>query len=294
MKVLLTGASGYVGSATLEAFVAAGHDVIGITRSEAKAESIRRRGAVAKVGDVRDHAFLAAIAATVDGAIHLASPGDETSSQTEEIAVAAILEGLGKTDKPFVSTAGLWDHGSGDAIGEKTAFRAPQITAWRPAITRRVLGAGGVRSSVISPGLVYGRGDSLLHLVANAPRVGEEEQSLLVVGGGQHHWGNVHVDDLANLYVLALEKAPAGTYLIGANPDAPTAREIASAVSTAIGLQGRVEPEGVAATVNRLGVLGEALLLDQQVVSTGAEQLGWRPAQLSIIEHLAETTNFTR
>ncbi|SCX29226.1 hopanoid-associated sugar epimerase [Agrobacterium sp. DSM 25558] len=294
MKVLLTGASGYVGAATLEALVAAGHDVVGITRSEAKAESIRQRGAVARVGDVRDNAFLTAIAATVDGAIHLASPGDETSAQTEEIVVAAILNGLGKANKPFVSTAGLWDHGSGDAIGEKTAFRAPQITAWRPAITQRVLGADGVRSSVISPALVYGRGDSLLHLVANGPRVGKEEQSLLVVGGGQHHWGNVHVDDLAKLYLFALEKAPAGTYLIGANPHAPTALAIASAVSTAIGLQGRVEPEGVAATVKRLGALGEALLLDQKIVSTGAEQLGWRPAQLSIIEHLAETTNFTR
>lgn len=287
MKVLLTGASGYIGSATLDALLAAGHDVIGVVRDASKADKVRERGAVAVLGDIADQTFLRDIAATVDGAIHLASPGDQTSADAEDVAITAILYGLGQTEKPFVSTAGIWDHGSGSAITETTPFRAPQITAWRPPITQRVLGAAGVRSSVISPATAYGRADALLHVITNGPRIGFGEEALAIIGGGEQHWTNVHVDDLAELYVLALEKAPAGTYLIGANGTNPTMREITIAASEAIGLQGRVAPEGVAATVERLGVLGEALLLDQQVVSTGAQQLGWNPGRPTIFEHLA-------
>ncbi|MBB5704638.1 nucleoside-diphosphate-sugar epimerase [Ochrobactrum daejeonense] len=287
MKVLLTGASGYIGSATLDALVAAGHDVVGVVRSESKADGVRERGAIAAPGDITDPTFLRELAATVDGVIHLASPGDQTSAEAEDVAITAILDGLGQTGKPLVSTAGIWDHGSGGAITEATAFRAPQITAWRPAITQRVLGAVGVRSSVISPATAYGRGDALLHVITNGPRIGSDEQALAIIGGGEQHWTNVHVDDLAELYVLALEKAPAGTYLIGANGTNPTVREITIAASEAIGLQGRVVAEGVAATVDRLGVLGEALLLDQQVVSTGTQQLGWKPSRPTIIEHIA-------
>src|SRR5690606_11758351 len=95
----------------------------------------------------------------------------------------------------------------------------------------------------------------------------------------------------AELYVLALEKAPAGTYLIGANGTNPTVREITVAASESIGLQGRVAPEGVAATVERHGVLGEALLLDQQVASTGAQKLGWKPNRPTMIEHLMNKTS---
>lgn len=290
MKVLLTGATGYIGSATLDALVAAGHDVIGVVRTVTKADQLRERGAIAALGNITDRAFLRDIAASADGAVHLASPGDQTSAAAEDSAITAILDGLGQTGKPFVSTAGIWDHGSGGAIAETTPFRAPQITAWRPPITRRVLGAAGVRGSVISPAAAYGRGDALLHVITSGPRIGSDGQALAIIGGGEQHWANVHVDDLAELYVLALEKAPAGTYLIGANETNPTVREITVAASESIGLQGRVAPEGVAATIERLGVLGEALLLDQQVASAGAQQLGWKPSRPTIIEHLANKT----
>lgn len=289
MKVLLTGATGYIGSATLDALVTAGHDVIGVVHSQANADKVRERGATAAIGDITDETFLDDLSATVDGAIHLASPNDQTSADVDEAAVNAILRGLGTTGKPFVSTAGIWDHGSNNEITETTPFRAPQITAWRPAMTQRVLEAGGVRSSVISPAVAYGRGDSILHVVTGGPRVGSDEQALTVIGSGDQHWASVHVDDLAELYVLAMEKAPAGTYLIGANATAQTAADVTKAASEALGLQGRIAPEGVAASVERLSVLGEALLLDQQAVGTAARDLGWAPRRPSIIEHIAAT-----
>lgn len=82
---------------------------------------------------------------------------------------------------------------------------------------------------------------------------------------------------------------PAGTYLIGASGINPTVREITTAASVALGLDGRLESKGVASTLDRLGLLGEALLLDQPVVSTGADVIGWRPSRPTMLEHIAST-----
>jgi nucleoside-diphosphate-sugar epimerase len=111
-----------------------------------------------------------------------------------------------------------------------------------------------------------------------------------MIGSGDQRWSTVHVDDLADLYVLALEKAPAGSYFIGASGVNPTVREITEAVSRSVGLAGRVEPEPVVQTLDRLGLLGEALLLDQQASGDTARRvLGWAPAGTSVLEDIALT-----
>ncbi|GGP55063.1 NAD-dependent epimerase/dehydratase family protein [Saccharothrix coeruleofusca] len=286
MRVLLTGATGYVGSAVLEALVAGGHEVLGLVRDPDRAGAVRERGASPVIGDITDAARVRELAAGADGVVHLASPGDATSAEAEDAFVTAVLAGLGGTGKPLVSTAGIWDHGSGGELTEVSPFRAPRITAWRPEVTRRVLAATGVRTAVISPALVYGRGGGLLRVITGGPRRGVGSQALTVLGSGEQHWATVHVDDLAALYVLALEKARAGTYLIGASGVNPTVREITVAASRAAGLDGRVEPEGLAGTVERLGLLGEALLLDQRASGTAARQLGWQPTRPTLLEHL--------
>lgn len=286
MRVLLTGAAGYVGSAVLEALVAGGHEVLGLVRDPDRAGAVRERGGSPVVGDITDAARVRELAAGADGVVHLASPGDATSAEAEDTLVTAVLAALGGTDKPFVSTAGIWDHGSGGELTEASPFRAPRITAWRPEVTRRVLAAAGVRTAVISPALVYGRGGGLLPVITGGPRRGGDEQALTVLGDGEQHWATVHVDDLAALYVLVLEKAPAGTYLIGASGVNPTVREITVAASRAAGLGGRVEPEGPAGTVERLGLLGEALLLDQRASGAAARQLGWQPTHPTPLEHV--------
>lgn len=98
------------------------------------------------------------------------------------------------------------------------------------------------------------------------------------------------MDDLAELYVLALEKAPAGSYFIGASGTNPTLREITEAVSRSVGLAGRVEPEPVVQTLDRLGLLGEALLLDQQASGDTARRvLDWTPTRPSVLDDIART-----
>ncbi|EHK86511.1 NAD-dependent epimerase/dehydratase [Saccharomonospora azurea SZMC 14600] len=290
MRVLLTGGTGYIGAAVLDRLGSGGHQVTALVRSAEKAELVRAKGAEPAVADLADGHTLEELATASDGVIHLASPGDETSSTVDEVAVTSFLRALRNTDRPFVHTTGVWLHGSGSAITESSGMNAPRLTAWRVPLDKLVRDAQSVRTSVIAPAVVYGHGGGLLNLVAAGPRTTGNTPALTMIGSGDQHWSTVHVDDLAELYVLALEKAPAGSYFIGASGTNPTVREITEAVSRSVGLAGRVEPEPVVQTLDRLGLLGEALLLDQQASGDTARRvLDWTPTRPSVLDDIART-----
>ncbi|MEV4567741.1 NAD-dependent epimerase/dehydratase family protein [Nonomuraea sp. NPDC049419] len=285
MRVFLTGGTGYIGTAVLGRLISEGHQVTALVRDPGKAEAVRAKGADPVIGDLADGATVHRLAGAADGVIHLASPGDDSSARIDDTAATQIIAALKGSDRPYVHTAGVWEHGSGAAITETSPMNPPRLTAWRVPIAERVLSAPGVRSAVVAPAVVHGHGGGLLDLVAAGPRTGG---ALTMIGHGDQHWSTVHVDDLAALYVRALEKAPAGSYFIGASGVNPTVREITEAVSRAIGLSGRVAPEPVVQTLERLGLLGEALLLDQQATGDAARRtLGWAPEHPTIIEDIA-------
>ncbi|MFF3256398.1 NAD-dependent epimerase/dehydratase family protein [Actinacidiphila glaucinigra] len=288
MRVFLTGGTGYVGTAVLDQLLAAGHRVTALVRTGGKAKAVKAKGADATVGDLSDAETVFGLAAGTDGVIHLASPGDETSAQVDNVAATQFLRALRGSDRPYVHTTGVWVHGSGSAIGESTPLNPPRLTAWRVPIAERVLAAEGVRTAVVAPALVHGHGGGLLNLVAAGPRTMGNTPALTMIGHGEQHWSTVHVDDLAALYVRALESAPAGSYFIGASGVNPTVREITEAVSRSVGLDGRVVAEPVVQTLDRLGLLGEALLLDQQASGDAARKvLGWVPKGPTILEDIA-------
>jgi nucleoside-diphosphate-sugar epimerase len=290
MRVLLTGGTGYIGASVLDRLVADGHRVTAVVRSAEKAEVVRAKGAEPAISDLSDRDALGELATAADGVIHVALPGDETSATLDEVAVTSFLIALRNTDRPFVHTTDIRVHGSGSAITESSDMNAPRPIAWRVPLARFVRGTQGVRTSVIAPAVVYGHGGGLPKLVAAGPRTAGNAPALTVVGPGDQHWSTVHVDDLAELYVLALEKAPAGSYFLGAGGENPTAREITEAVSRSLGLGGQVEPEPVRRTLDRLGPLGEALLLDQRASGRKARrELGWSPQGLSILDDIART-----
>ncbi|MEU4422507.1 NAD-dependent epimerase/dehydratase family protein [Actinoplanes sp. NPDC024001] len=278
MNILLTGATGYIGSAVHSALVTAGHTVTALVRTPAAADRIA--GAV--VGDMRDAGLVRQLAEKSDAVVHAASPGDASSAAAENEFADAVLAGL---DGTFLRTGGVWVHGPGSAITEETPHAAPPLVAWRTEVDRRVLNARGIRAVLIEPGVVYGHGGGIPRLVTGAARVAE---GLTLIGDGSQHWATVHVDDLAQLYLAALERGGHGETYLGVSGDNPTTRELGVAAAQRLGLEGRVVPEDPAATVERLGEFGRALLMDQQASGAKARRaLGWEPAHRSLLEEIA-------
>ncbi len=290
MRIFLTGGTGQIGTAVLPALLARGHKVTALVRSDRSADQVATAGADPVRGDLMDADVVAEAARAADGVVHVASPGDENSAAADEAVLDAVLGALAGSGKPYVHTGGIWVHGSSTGtIDEGTPMNPPQLTSWRVPLGEKVLNADGVRGILIAPGIVYGDGGGLPSMVAgSAPRADlADGQAVVVPGTGEQHWTTIHVDDIGALYALAVESAPAGTYLLAASGDNPTVREIGEAASRGQGLGGRVAPEGVEATNERLGLLGEALLLDQRASGERARTLlGWKPTGRSLLDDL--------
>jgi nucleoside-diphosphate-sugar epimerase len=138
------------------------------------------------------------------------------------------------------------------------------------------------------PSIVYGYGKGLPNLIVDAPRGAGTLPTLRLIGDGSQHWATVHVDDLAALYVLALEYGVAGATYIGAGGQSPTVRELGEVAAQAADVAGGVAAESVDETASRLGEgLAEALLLDQQARGIRARvDLGWEPNGPALLEEL--------
>lgn len=285
--VFLTGATGFIGRAVLERLLEEGHEVTALVRSAEKGDQIAGLGATPLVGDATDVELVRRAAAESDGVIHAASPGDGTSAAFDEAVVGAILAGLAGSGKPYVHTDGIWTFGAGE-VSEDSEQHPAAISAWRPAVQERVRQADGVRTSVIVPGVVYGRGQGLPNLIAGAPRTDGSEPALHTIGDGSQHWPAVYVTDLAALYVLALEQADAGSLYIASNGENPLVHDLSAAASEAAGLGGRVAVETAEETRSRLGAaLADALMLDQQATGSAAKiDFGWEPNGPSLADEL--------
>lgn len=286
MKILLAGATGYIGSSVLSALVSSGHTVTALVRGQDKAEAVSREGVQPVVADMRDRETVRRLASEADGVITAASPGDETSAAADVDFSEAAIEGL-RSGGAFIRTSGIWVYGGNAAITEESPYDAPAIVAWRPEIDSRLLAVRHVRSMLIEPAIVYGHGKGVPTVLAAAEQTGDTP-ALRLVGPGTQHWTTVHADDLAELYVAVLERGEAGHRYVGAGGDNPTVRELGEAASLRRGLEGRVASETAAATAERLGLFGEALLLDQQASGQKArEALGWKPSRASLVEEIA-------
>lgn len=283
MSILLTGATGFIGSSVLPLLLEEGHSVTALVRDATKVAAAEAAGARVIVGDATDVDLVASAALESDGVIHLAS--DEA---VDGAFIDAVFRGLEGSDKPFVHTGGLWTYGSNPDITEESAPNPPAVTAWRGAHEARVLSADGIRGMLVVPSIVYGQGRGLARVIVDAPRTDGDSPALRLVGDGSQHWGTVHVADLAALYVLAFERGDAGSTYIGASGANPTVRELGVAAATAAGLNGRVEGESADASRERFGaVFAEALLLDQQSRGSRARiDLGWEPNGPALLDEI--------
>lgn len=277
------GATGYIGSAVLRALSATDHEVLALVRTQKAADALRTNGVTPFLGDMRDQDLVTDLAAQVDAVIHTAATNDENSAAADKDLPNAVLAGLGNRGATFIRTGGIWVHGSGH-VTEDTPRHAPTIVAWRDEVDSASLAAPGVRSILIEPGIVYGYGHGIPNIITRADTTSDDNPALIVPGDGDQRWGTIHVDDLADLYLLALDKAKDGSVYLGVNGHNPTVHELAQAAARQRGLDGHVPPEGTAATLERLGAVGEALLLDQQATGNRARtELNWTPTRPTLI-----------
>jgi nucleoside-diphosphate-sugar epimerase len=237
MRILVTGATGYIGAVVAETFAGRGHAVVGTARSAAAEAGLVALGHEAVRADLHDPETLARAAAACDATIHAAATQDEEMGPVEQAAVHAMLAALTGTGKAFVYTSGVWIYGSappGRILNEDSRPDPVGLLAWRPALEMEVLAAAatGIRTVVIRPGMVYGRGGGPLNQFAAMAEDGVPRY----VGDGENHWSLVHVDDLAELYALALERAPAGTLVNGVLGPPLRVRDLAEAAAAGAGL----------------------------------------------------------
>jgi len=227
MKILLTGATGYIGSSVLDVLRAHGHDVVAPVRSAHAAQKATATGATAVVGDITDAAWFTPLLEGVDAAIHTAAPSDGTAPQFDAAVAEAVIAAFSGTGKPYIHTGGLWIHGPSDDLTEQTPFNPPAIVAWREGVESR-LAAADLALTIVEPGIVHSHGAGIPAMLGSAPR--DAEGRLTVIGDGTPHWATVHVDDLAELYVRVIESPePFGRVLglswhVPKHPGAPQLR----------------------------------------------------------------------
>jgi nucleoside-diphosphate-sugar epimerase len=288
MKVALTGATGFIGSHILSELGAHGHEVTALVRDGGQAELVESRGATPVVVDLYDQEAVVDVLREADGAIHTASPGDETSANLDAAVADAAIQAFAETGKPYIQISGVWVYGDNPSISEESPFKAPALVAWREPIERRVLGATGMRGVVIVSGVAYGDGGGgVPGLLLGSPR--DEAGNLVMVGSGQQHWPTVHAADLADFFRRVLEDDSARGYYVIADGVNPTVAELTEAAAVAVGAPGAV-PGSAEEAKGRLGdYFAEVLLLDQATDAAKARSdLGWAPSRRGFIDELRE------
>jgi nucleoside-diphosphate-sugar epimerase len=286
MRVFVTGASGWIGSAVVPELLGAGHQVLGLARSDDSAASIAAAGAEVLRGDLDDLDTLRAGAAGSDGVIHLAFIHDFTDFEASVTADRRAIETMGGmlegSGKPLVIASGT-PALPGHVATERDESAPGSPVAGRMENARAALGlaARGVRSSVVGlPRTVHGDGDRhgfIARLVGIARDTGVSGY----VGDGSNRWPAVHVLDAAHLFRLAVERAPAGSRLHAVGDEGVPIRDIAEVISRHLNVPAASVPAG------DLGFLGQVLSIDQPASATlTCELLGWRPVQPGLIEDM--------
>jgi nucleoside-diphosphate-sugar epimerase len=294
MRVFVTGASGFIGSAVVPELLAAGHQVVGLARSDDAAATVAALGAEVQRGSLEDLDGLRDTAAASDAVIHLAFRHD--------IAFTGDFDGAAASDRAAIEAFGAALAGTGRplTIASGTGLLAPGRLATEedvPAETGHVAARGanaalalslaeqGVRSSVVrlTP-TVHDAGDQ--GFIPAAIGIARERGVSAYVGDGTQRWPAVHRRDAARLFRLAIEEVPAGTVLHAVGEEGVPLRDIAELVGARLGVPTEsIAPESAA---GHFGFLAGFLSADMPASSAiTRERFGWQPIEIGLLEDLA-------
>ena len=301
MRIFVTGASGWIGSAVVPELLGAGHEVVGLARSEASAQQLEAAGAAVYRGDVDDPDGLAKAAADSDGVIHLAFQHEvafaggnfAAAAAADRRAVEAMGGALAGSDRPFVLASGVLGLTLGRVSTEDDGLvPSPELRA-NPAGFRHAtalftlsLRGIGVRSSVLRlPPTVHGDGDH--GFMATLVAIARQRGVAGYVGDGANRWPAVHRSDAARLARLAAEAAPAGTVLHAVAEEGVAFSDIAQAMGRHLGIPtASVAPADALEHFAHLGLFAG---LDSPASSAVTRRLlAWQPTGPSLLEDLDE------
>jgi nucleoside-diphosphate-sugar epimerase len=299
VRVFVTGASGFIGSAVVAELISAGHQVTGLARSDAAASAVTAAGAAVHRGSVEDLASLRAGAAAADGVIHTAFNNISESNmdvagaiEANVRAIGTLGEALAGSGRPLAVTSGTATIATGRVATEEDVPPAGVFSALGPAETTALSFADrGVRVSIVRfPLTVHGEGDH--GFIPGIIGIARDKGTSAYVDDGSNRWCAVHRLDAAHLFRLALEEAPAGTRLHGVADEAIPFRDIAAVIGRHLGLPviaiSREEAEG------HFTWMTPYAAIDSPASSALTQKrFGWQPTHPGLIADLDEGHYYT-
>ncbi len=280
MRIFLTGGTGYIGSAVLEALVRGGHQVDALVRNREKATAIQARGAHPVLGDLARPDTYARVAAAADGAIHAALDSSPRGASVDALVIDTLLPPSTAAARPgrfFLYTSGVWVIGPApEPVDEDTPINPIQLSAWRAPHEQRVLDAAawGTRTAVIRPGIVYGGSRGIVGDLFKDAANG----LVRVIGTGDNHWPLVYDRDLGELY-LRIATSPAASGIFHANDEYDeSVNDIVAAIAGHVAIRPSIRKVPLPEARQKLGTYADALALDQKLRSPRARALGWTPS----------------
>lgn len=289
MRVFLTGATGYMGGTLLEKLLGRGAEVLALARPTRR-DTLRPKAGLEWVfGQLDDPDVMTSAARRTDATIHIGAQHDSTMQRLDAAALNAIVAGLKGSGKKFITTSASPVYGDTGSVprDEHEPVENPfPMRRFRLEHDRIVANAprADVCGIVIRPPFVYGRAAGFLVTLINQAI---EDRVARTIGDGANRWSTVNVDDLAELYVLALlNERASGVYNAGSE-DVASMREIAEAVAEAFGPGIDVATWTEREAVARLGELMPMMALEQRISSRRAySELGWKPGRTSLLADL--------
>lgn len=285
MRIFLTGATGYIGSAVVDAALRANHHITALVRTPQAADALAARGVTPVLGDLTALKSYRAATEGHDSYIHAAADSspkrEEVDRKTIDILMAIAAARSKVSPVSFVYTSGIWVLGSNAQPMDETAQPNPgQLLGWRPAHEQLVLqaAAANLRTAVIRPGVVYGGNRGIVSdLLKNALN-----GLIRVIGTGENHWPLVYDRDLADLYVR-VASMPRASGIYHANDEGDeTVNAIVEAIAGHLSMKPDVRHVPLEEARKKLGAYADALVLDQRVRGPRARALGWSPTLHSV------------
>jgi nucleoside-diphosphate-sugar epimerase len=296
MRIFLTGATGYIGAAVLDALVRGGHDVTALVRDNEKARRVAKRGAHPVVGNMAEPESFRSSADAQDGYVHAAY--DSSSGGGPAIELLALETILAAAKRPrtagaaaparrfVIYTSGVWILGrTPEPATEEAPVNPIAASRFRPAHEQLVLDANQdhLRAIVVRPGVVYGGGNGMIGDIFKAASNG----LVRVVGDGNNHWPLVYDRDLADLYAR-LAAHPDASGIFHANDEGDErVNDIVGAIKPYLPVKPDVRYVPIDEARHKLGVYADAMALDQVVRSPRAHALGWTPTLHSVAGNAA-------